>query len=244
MSEDAFQHCTPVMVLSPARKECGKKPVKQKPRRRRRASERYKHAEEQTKGGKNDFHLQISSPRWRELYTDSSDSSSADENHWIQTKRRAQVKFRLSRRRRNNNKPCGGLAGSSAPNGIELVDLGPKGEKQQEPMECESCSLNLCRGKVIRYQEGSFDMKRPSRNHEENKVRYHHRDSQLLHSLRENEAIKKRFSEMDSSTEILAVAGSSQYVDNTGLQVNNAVQNPPATYDDGSDHLAVCRSVL
>ncbi|KAM5173420.1 E3 ubiquitin-protein ligase MARCHF1 isoform 1-T1 [Callospermophilus lateralis] len=238
MSEDAFEHCTPVVVLGPARKECGKKPVKQKPRRRRRASERYKHAEEQIKGGKNDFHLQISSPRWRELYTDSSDSSSTDENHWIQTKKRAQVKFRLSRRRRNNNKPCGNSAASSTPNGIELVDLGSKGEKQQEPKECESCSLNLCRGKVLRYQEGSFETKRPSRNHERNKVRYHHRDSQLLHSLRQNETIKKGFSEVDSSTEILAVAGGSQSMDNTGLQVNNAVQNPPATYDD---HLAVCR---
>lgn len=74
------------------------------------------------------------------------------------------------------------------------------------------------------------------KNNEGSKVRYHHRDSQLWHSFRQNETIKERFSEMDSSTGILAVAGSSQYV-------NNAVHNPPATYDDGSDHLAVCRSV-
>lgn len=40
MSEDALEQCTPVMVLSPARKESGKKSVKQRPRRRKRASER------------------------------------------------------------------------------------------------------------------------------------------------------------------------------------------------------------
>ncbi|ELK08323.1 E3 ubiquitin-protein ligase MARCH1 [Pteropus alecto] len=248
MSEDAFEQCTPVMVLSPARKESGKKSVKQRPRRRRRASERYEHAEEQIKGRRNDFNLQISSPRWSELYADSSDSSSIDESHWIQAKRRAQVKFRLSRRRRNNNKSCGNLHGSSSPNEIDLVDLGSKGKKQQELIECESCSLNLCKGKSTWYQEnslslprGSFEIKRSSRNHEESKGRYHHRDPQLLHSLRQNETIKKRFPETDSSTEMLAVTEGGKYVDDAGFQVNNSVQKPPATYHDVSDNLEVCR---
>ncbi|XP_058292843.1 E3 ubiquitin-protein ligase MARCHF1 isoform X2 [Hylobates moloch] len=250
MSEESFEYCTPVMVLSPARKESGKKSVKQRPRRRRKASERYEHAaEEQIRGRKNDFHLQISSPRWRELYTDSSDSSSTDESHWIQAKRRAQVKFRLSRRRRrNNNKLCENLAGSSAPNGIELVDLGSKGKEQQELTECESCSLNLHRGKRTRYQEcstsltqGSSEIKRSSRNHEKNKGRYHHRDPQLLQSLRKNEIIKKKFSETDSSTEILGVPEGSKDMNDAGLQVNNPVQKSPATYDDGCDNLEVCR---
>ncbi|XP_039732231.1 E3 ubiquitin-protein ligase MARCHF1 isoform X4 [Pteropus medius] len=248
MSEDAFEQCTPVMVLSPARKESGKKSVKQRPRRRRRASERYEHAEEQIKGRRNDFNFQISSPRWSELYADSSDSSSIDESHWIQAKRRAQVKFRLSRRRRNNNKSCGNLHGSSSPNEIDLVDLGSKGKKQQELIECESCSLNLCKGKSTWYQEnslslprGSFEIKRSSRNHEESKGRYHHRDPQLLHSLRQNETIKKRFPETDSSTEMLAVTEGGKYVDDAGFQVNNSVQKPPATYHDVSDNLEVCR---
>lgn len=251
MSEEAFEYCTPVMVLSPARKESGKKPVKQRPRRRRRAPERYEHAEEQTKGRRNDFHLQISSPRWRELSTDSSDTASTDESHWIQAKRRAQVKFRLSRRRRrNNNKPCKNLDGSSTPNGIELVELGSKGKNQQEPMECESCSLNLCRGKGTRYQEcgpsltrGSFEIKRSSGNHENSKGRYHHRDPQLLQSFRRTEIIKKRFSETDSSTEILAIKEGNKYMEDAGLPVNNPVQKPPATCDDESDNLEVCRSV-
>nr|XP_020035179.1 E3 ubiquitin-protein ligase MARCH1 isoform X1 [Castor canadensis] len=248
MSEDTFEHCTPVMVLSPARKESGKKTVKQKPSRRRRVSERYEHAEEQTKGRRNDFHLQLSNPRWRELYIDSSDSSSTDESQWIQAKRKAQVKFRLSRRRRNTDKPCGSVSGSSNPNGIELVHLGSKGEKQQELMECESCSLNLCRGKVIRYQERSpslpkesFELKRPSRNYEGSKGRYRHKDSKFLHTLRQNEAIKKRSSEMDSSTEILAGTEGGRYVEDTGSQVNNSIQKPPTDHDDGSDNLEVCR---
>lgn len=214
------------------------------------ASERYEHAEEQIKGRRNDFNLQISSPRWSELYADSSDSSSIDESHWIQAKRRAQVKFRLSRRRRNNNKSCGNLHGSSSPNEIDLVDLGSKGKKQQELIECESCSLNLCKGKSTWYQEnslslprGSFEIKRSSRNHEESKGRYHHRDPQLLHSLRQNETIKKRFPETDSSTEMLAVTEGGKYVDDAGFQVNNSVQKPPATYHDVSDNLEVCRSV-
>uniref|UniRef100_A0A673SXB9 RING-type E3 ubiquitin transferase n=1 Tax=Suricata suricatta TaxID=37032 RepID=A0A673SXB9_SURSU len=248
MSEDAFEQCTPVVVLSPARKESGKKSVKQRPRRRRRASERYEHAEEQAKGRRNDFHLQIISPRWSELYTDSSDSSSMDETHWIQAKRRAQVKFRLSRRRRRNNQPCGNLDGSSAPNGMDPVDLESKGKKQQEPVECESCSLHLCRGKGTRYQEcslslprGSFEITRSSRKLKENKGRYHHRDQQLLHSPGQYEAIKKGLSEADSTAEILAVAEGSKCVDVAGFQVNNSVQKSPATYHDKSDNLKICR---
>lgn len=249
MSEDAFEQCTPVMVLSPARKESGKKAVKQRPRRRRRASERYEPAEEQIKGKRNDF--QITSPRWSELYADSSDSSSADETHWIQAKRRAQVKFRLSRRRRRNGtKPCGNVDGPSAPPGTELVDVESKGKRQQELTECESCSLNLCRGKGTRYQEcslslprGSFEIERSSRKHEERKGRYDHRDLQLLHRLGQYETIQKRLSEADSSPDILTVAEGGKYVDTAGFQGSNSMQKPPATYHDGSDNLKICRSV-
>ncbi|XP_035581931.1 E3 ubiquitin-protein ligase MARCHF1 isoform X1 [Zalophus californianus] len=249
MSEDAFEQCTPVMVLSPARKESGKKSVKQRPRRRRKASERYEPAEEQIKGRRNDFHLQITSPRWSEVYADSSDSSSTDETHWIQAKKRAQVKFRLSRRkRRNGNKPCGNMDGPSAPHGMDLVDVESKGKKQQELTECASCSLNLCRGKGTRYQEcslslpqGSFEIKRSSRKHEESKGRYNHRDLQLLHRLGQYETIQKRLSEADSSTDMLAVAEGGKYVDAAAFQVNNSVQKPPATYHDGSDNLKICR---
>nr|KAF6401698.1 hypothetical protein HJG63_013012 [Rousettus aegyptiacus] len=248
MSEDAFEQCTPVMVLSPARKESGKKSVRQRPRRRRRASERYEHAEEQIKGRRSDFNLQISSPRWSELYTDSSDSSSIDESHWIQAKRRAQVKFRLSRRRRNNNKSCGNLHGSSSPNEIDLVDLGSRGKKQQELIESESCSLNLRRGKSPWYQECSlslprqaFEIKRSSRNHEESEGRYHHRDPWLSHSLGQNETIKKRFPETDPSTDMLAGTEGGKCVEDAGIQVNDSVQKPPAAYRDVSDNLEVCR---
>ncbi|XP_023592389.1 E3 ubiquitin-protein ligase MARCHF1 isoform X1 [Trichechus manatus latirostris] len=250
MSEDAFEHYTPVVVLSPARKESGKKPLKQRPRRRKRASERYEHADEQMKGRRNDCHLQISNPRWSELHTDSSGSSSTDESHWIQAKRRAQVKFRLSRRRRiNNNKPCGNLDGSSTPNRIELADLGTKATKQQEQIQCESCSFNQrregrrCQECSLSLPRESFETKRYSRIHEENKGRYHQRDPQLLPSFRQNETINKRFCERDSSSEPLEVPEVGKHADDTGLQVNNSVQKPPATCDDGADNLEVCRSV-
>ncbi|XP_077702678.1 E3 ubiquitin-protein ligase MARCHF1 isoform X1 [Canis aureus] len=247
MSEDAFEQCTPVMGLSPARRESGKKSVKQRPRRRRRASERYEHAEAQIRGRRKDFHLQITSPRGSERYTDSSDSSSTDETHWIQAKRRAQVQFRRSRRRRrNSHKPCGNADASCAPNGMALVDVQPGGKKQQELTECESCSLKLCRGKGTRYQEcslslptGAFEMKRASRQREEGK--YQPRDLQPSHRLGHYETIQKRLSEADSSTDILAGAEGGKYADAAGFQVNNSVQKPPATYHDGSDNLRICR---
>eukprot|EP00071_Canis_lupus_P025713 XP_022259270.1 E3 ubiquitin-protein ligase MARCH1 isoform X1 [Canis lupus familiaris] len=224
MSEDAFEQCTPVMGLSPARRESGKKSVKQRPRRRRRASERYEHAEAQIRGRRKDFHLQITSPRGSERYTDSSDSSSTDETHWIQAKRRAQVQFRRSRRRRrNSHKPCGNADASCAPNGMALVDVQPEGKKQQELTECESCSLKLCRGKGTRYQEcslslptGAFEMKRASRQREEGK--YQPRDLQPSHRLGHYETIQKRLSEADSSTDILAGAEGGKYADAAGFQ--------------------------
>ncbi|XP_051025384.1 E3 ubiquitin-protein ligase MARCHF1 isoform X3 [Acomys russatus] len=250
MSEDALEHYTPVVVLSHARKESDKKPVKQKPRRRRRrVSQRYEHAEEHAKERRKDFHLQISSPRWKELSTETSDSSSTDESHWVQAKRQAQVKFRLSRRRRNNSKPCGSLAGSSTPDRVDLVDLGSKGEKHQELMECASHSLSICRGKVIRYQEcspplprGSLVEKRPPGSHSGSKGRYCYRDPQFLLTLRQKETIKERFSETDSNTEILAAAEGGQCVDDAGLQLDTSALKPPdACDDDGSDNFEVCR---
>lgn len=250
MSEDAFEHGSPVMVLSQARKESGQKPVKQKPRRRRRmVSQRYEHSEEQAKGRRKDIHLQISSPRWRELNTDTSDSSSTDESHWVQAKRRAQVKFRLSRRRRSNNKPCGSLAGSSTPDRIELVELGSKGEQHQELMECESHSLNICRGKVTKYQGCIFPLprgsvkKRPPGNPSGSKDRRCPRESQLLHTLRKKETITKRFAETDSDSEMLAATEGGKRVADSGLRVSSSAQKPTDVCDDGSDNFAVCRSV-
>ncbi|TKC45159.1 hypothetical protein EI555_009539 [Monodon monoceros] len=244
MSEASFEQSTPVVVLSPARKESGKKSVKQRPRRKRRAALRYEHTEEQVKGRRKDFHLQIPSHRWSETDTDSSDSSSTDESHWIQAKRRAQVKFRLSRKRRNK-KPSGSLDESSAPNEIHPVHLGSKDKKRPELTECESYSLNLHRGKGTTYQgcsvslpRRSSDIKRPSRKGEESRGRYQHRDPRLLHSPGQNETIKRMFSETDSSTDMLAVKEGGKPVEDAGF-----LQKPPATYHDGSDHLKACRSV-
>lgn len=178
---------------------------------------------------------------------ESSDSSSTDESQWVQAKRQAQVKFRLSRRRRNN-KPCGSLTESSTSDRIELVDLGSKEEKHQELTECGSHTLNICRGKVIRYQEcshppprGSLVERTPAESHSGSKGKYCHRDPQLLHTLNQKETIKKRFSETDFNTEILAAVERDECGEDTGLQLNTSTQKPPAAYDDGSDNFEVCR---
>lgn len=244
MSGASLERSTSVTVLSPARQEPGKKPVTQKSRRRRRASQRYEHAQEQGRGRRSDFHLHVPSPRYSETDTDSSDSSSTRESHWIQAKRRAQVKFRLSRRRRRNNKTSGNLDESSAPNEINPVHLRSKDRKHTELTSCESCSLNLHRAKSTTYEgcgvslsRGSSESKRPSRKQQESRGGDHHRDPQLLHRCGQNETtIKRRFSGTDSSTEMLAVKG--------GKSAGDAgFQEPPATDHDGSDHLQACRSV-
>lgn len=244
MSGASLEHSTSVTVLNPARQEPGKKPVTQKSRRRRRASQRYEHAQEQGRGRRSDFHLHVPSPRYSETDTDSSDSSSTRESHWIQAKRRAQVKFRLSRRRRRNNKTSGNLDESSAPNEINPVHLRSKDRKHTELTSCESCSLNLHRAKGTTYEgcgvslsRGSSESKRPSRKQQESRGGDHHRDPQLLHRCGQNETtIKRRFSGTDSSTEMLAVKG--------GKSAGDAgFQEPPATDHDGSDHLQACRSV-
>uniref|UniRef100_A0AAA9TCM7 RING-type E3 ubiquitin transferase n=1 Tax=Bos taurus TaxID=9913 RepID=A0AAA9TCM7_BOVIN len=242
MSGASLEHSTPVTVLSPARQEPGKKPVTQKPRRRRRAAQRYEHAQEQGRGRRSDFHPHVPRPRCSETDTDSSDSSSTRESHWIQAKRRAQVKFRLSRRRRRNNKTSGNLGESSAPNEINLVHLGSKDKKHTKLTSCESCSLNLHGAKGTTYEgcgvslsRGSSDSKRPSRKQQESREGDHHRDPQLLHRCGQNETtIKRRFSGTDFSTEMLAVKG--------GKSAGEAgFQEPPSTDHDGSDHLHACR---
>lgn len=180
---------------------------------------------------------------------DTSDSSSTDESHWVQAKRRAQAKFRLSRRRRSNNKPCGSLAGSSTPVRIKLVELGSKGEQHQELMECESHSLNICRGKVTKYQgwsspqpRGSME-KRPPGSPSGSEGRCFPRDSQLLNTLRGKETITKIFAETDSDSEMLAATEGGKCVAGLGLQVSASSQKPTDVCDDGSDNFAVCRSV-
>lgn len=250
MSEDAIEPCTPVTVLSAARRESSKKPVRQRPRRRRRASERPVRAEEQAKARRSDFHLQTSSPRWRELGTDSAGSSTSDDSEWIQAKRRARVKFRLSRRRRrNHNEACGNMDGPPA-NGIELGDVGTKGEKEQELVGCASCSSSLHRRKAPGYQgcrpslpKRSFEMKSSSRSHEESPGRYRCRDPQLEPSLRKHDTVKTRVSDTDSNPEVPAATDGGQCVAGAGLQVTSPVPKPPTTCDDGSDNLEVCRSV-
>ena len=244
MSGASLEPSTPVTALSPARQEPGKKPVTQKPRRRRRAAQRDEHAREQGRGRRrSDLHLHVPSPRCSETDTDSSDSSSTRESHWIQAKRRAQAKFRLSRRKRRNNKPSGNLGESSAPRKINPVHLGSEDKKQAELTSCESCSLNLHGAKGTTYEgcgvslSRSSESKRPSRKQQKSRGGDPRGDPQLLHRCGQNErTIKRRFSGTDSSTEMLAVKGGKSDGD-------AGFQEPPATDRDGSDHLHACRSV-
>ncbi|KAM9699872.1 uncharacterized protein ACBT57_023795 [Dama dama] len=243
MSGASLEPCAPVTALSPARQEPGKNPVTQKPRRRRRAAQRDEHAREKGSGRRSDLHLHVPSPRCSETGTDSSDSSSTRENHWIQAKRRAQVKFRLSRRRRRNNKPSGNLGESSAPRESNPVHLGSEDKKHAELTSCESCSLKLLGAEDTTYEgcgvslSRSSESKRPSRKQQESGGGDPRGDPQLLHRCGQNErTIKRRFSGTDSSTEMLAVKG--------GKPAGDAgFQEPPAMARDGSDHLHACRSV-
>ncbi|XP_043294305.1 E3 ubiquitin-protein ligase MARCHF1 isoform X1 [Cervus canadensis] len=241
MSGASLEPCAPVTALSPARQEPGKNPVTQKPRRRRRAAQRDEHAREKGRGRRSDLHLHVPSPRCSETDTDSSDSSSTRESHWIQAKRRAQVKFRLSRRRRRHNKPSGNLGESSAPRESNPVHLGSEDKKHAELTSCESCSLNLLGAEGTTYEgcgvslSRSSESKRPSRKQQESGGGDPRGDPQLLHRCGQNErTIKRRFSGTDSSTEMLAVKG--------GKSAGDAgFQEPPATARDGSDHLHACR---
>lgn len=243
MSGASLEHCTPVTALSPARQEPAKKPVTQKPRRRRRAAQRDERAREQGRGRRSDLHLHVPSPRCSETDTGSSDSSSTRESHWIQAKRRAQVKFRLSRRRRRKNKPSGNLGESSAPREINPAHLGSEDKKHAELTSCESCSLNLHGAKGTTYGgcgvslSRSSETKRPSRGQQESRGGDPRGGPQLSHWCEQNEStIKRRFSGTDSSTEMLAVNGGKSDGD-------AGFQEPPATDRDRSDHLHACRSV-
>ncbi|XP_058513446.1 E3 ubiquitin-protein ligase MARCHF1 isoform X2 [Ochotona princeps] len=247
MSEDTVEHCTPVVVLSPARKESGRGAEKpRRRRRRRRASERYEHAEEHRKGRRNDFNVQSSSPEWRERSPEDSDSSCTDESHWIQAKRRAQVKFRVSRRRRRgHNKQGGNVDGSSTLNKTELVDVASRSQACQELIERESCCLNLRGGQVMRYQEystslaaGPFEMDRCSPNPAEHKGRSLRGDLRLLPTPRWSARFKKRYPETGTHTETLAVTDGGRCVGDRGLEVHGSLQQPSVTCDD---HLEVCR---
>ncbi|XP_072477652.1 E3 ubiquitin-protein ligase MARCHF1 isoform X2 [Notamacropus eugenii] len=249
LSEESFEHSTPVTVLTPNYRESSKKQLKQRFRRRKReASERYEHAEKQRKGEKSKFHLHISSPRWSEFHKEMSDSSSTDESQCVQAWQRAQERSKFPRRgRRSTNRACRNLDGSPTSNTIEVVHVGT-GEKQ-ELTEYESCSLNHHRGKAKRYKEYSLsptltspEAKSFTKDLGGNRSRKHFGESLSLASLRQNEVPKDIFSERDSGTETIPGVSCLEEPVATKTCVTNTAQELPAPYDDRcDDDSEVCR---
>uniref|UniRef100_A0A8D1KYE3 RING-type E3 ubiquitin transferase n=1 Tax=Sus scrofa TaxID=9823 RepID=A0A8D1KYE3_PIG len=243
VSDAAFEPSTPVTVLSPARRETGKKSVRQRPRRRRRAAQRYEHTEKEVKEGRKASHLPTSSPQWSDPDPRASDSSSPDESHWIQAKRRAQVKFRLSRRRRRTHEKTGGnLDVSSALNALDPVDLGSKGEEQLELPACKCCSFHLCRGKGTASHgcgpslpREASEAERPSSTFGESRDRYLPRDPQFWHRFGQSETVKKSCSETEAHADMQIAGEGVQSADDVGFQ------KPPTSPHEGSDDLATCR---
>ncbi|XP_056658837.1 E3 ubiquitin-protein ligase MARCHF1 isoform X2 [Monodelphis domestica] len=240
LSEDTFEHTTPVMVLTPPCRESNKKQLKPRFRRRKReASERYEHAEKQRKGKKSKFHLPISSPRWSEFHKEMSDSSSTDENQWVQARQRAQERSKIPRRgRRSNNRTGRNLDGSPTSNTLEDVHL--RARENQELTEYENCSLNHRRSKGKKYKEYSLsppltspEAKSFSKDLGRNRSKCHHGDPQSLANLRQSEGPREIFSKRDSGTETrLPLSHLEEPVD-------AKICSTP--YDDRCDDSEVCR---
>ncbi|XP_074085122.1 E3 ubiquitin-protein ligase MARCHF1 isoform X2 [Macrotis lagotis] len=249
LSEDAFEHSTPVMVLTPTCRESSKKQLKQRFRRRKReASERYEHAEKQRSGKKSKFHLPISSPRWNEFQKEMSDSSSTDESQRVQTRQRPQERSKLPRRgRRSNNRICRNLDGSPTSKTTEVVHLGTR--EKQELAERESCSLSHRRGKVKRYKEYSLSLSFTPPKAEncpkalgKNRSPIHFGDPQSLAYLRQNESPRDSFSKRDSDIETMPAISHLEEPVAPKTCVTNTAQELPASYDDRcDDDSEVCR---
>uniref|UniRef100_A0A7N4V055 RING-type E3 ubiquitin transferase n=1 Tax=Sarcophilus harrisii TaxID=9305 RepID=A0A7N4V055_SARHA len=250
LSEDTFEHSTPVMVLTPTCRESNKKQLKQRFRRRKReASERYEHAEKQRKGKKNKFHLPISSPRWSEFHKEMSDSSSTDEDQWVQSRQRAQERSKLPRRgRRSNSRMCRNLDGSPTSNTVEVVHL--RTRESPELPEYECCSLSHRSGKAKRYKEYSLPphLKSPETKSfpedlEGNRSQNYFGDSQSLAYLGQNEVPKETFSERNSDLETMPAISCLEEQVASKTCVMNTAQELPAQYDDrcDDDDSEVCR---
>uniref|UniRef100_A0A8C3WS66 RING-type E3 ubiquitin transferase n=1 Tax=Catagonus wagneri TaxID=51154 RepID=A0A8C3WS66_9CETA len=244
VSDAAFEPSTPVTVLSPTRKESGKKSVRQRPRRRRRrAAQRHEHTEKEVKGSRKASHLPASNHRWSDPDPGSSDSSSSDERRRIQAERRAQVESRLSRRRRRApEKPGGNLDVSSALNAPDPEDLGSNAEEQPELPACRRCASRRRRGKGTAScgcgpspPGEAPEADRPCSKFGESGARYPARDPRLWRRLGQSDTVQKSCSETEARAGMRAAREGTQSADDAGFQ------KPPASPREGSDDLAACR---
>ncbi|XP_043369226.1 E3 ubiquitin-protein ligase MARCHF1 isoform X2 [Dermochelys coriacea] len=248
VSEDEFEHATPVMVLTPASRESGKKQVKRRFRRRKAIGDNVEHTEKQRKGKDCKLYPVVASSRCSALHKETYDSSSSDENQWAQARRRAREKVKMPRRGRRSNRSCSNPDGSPNNNAIELVTLGTTGEKKQEVSDSDNHTLNHRRRRVSRFKESCLSLSSVSspearsfsRKCGKNRGRSYPRGLQSSSHLRQNKVAKEGFTERDSGSDTLTIPENGESV-GAGPNVTDAVQKIPVLYDDWSDDLEVCR---
>ncbi|XP_072857593.2 E3 ubiquitin-protein ligase MARCHF1 isoform X1 [Pogona vitticeps] len=248
ISEDTFEKSTPVMVLSPVSKEPVKKQVKRRVRRRKEVEESDECAEKQSKEKDGRLHLKTTNSRWNVVRKASSDSSTSDENHWavIRKRERAKMPKRMRRRSTSNSRPDG----YSSKNAIELVPMGPEGEKKQEQKtEPGNHTLSHRRRKTSRWKETcpslssvvSVEAKSSCRQCRIQQGKCSHKDPKPSSYISQGKAIQEESgSEKGSGSDALTVPENGVPA-GTRPAVTNAVQKPPVFYDDLSDDFEVCR---
>ncbi|XP_005299334.2 E3 ubiquitin-protein ligase MARCHF1 isoform X1 [Chrysemys picta bellii] len=248
VSEDEFEHATPVMVLTPASRESGKKQVKRRCRRRKETGDNVEHTEKQRKEKDCRLYPMVASSRCNALHKETSDSSSSDENQWAQARRRAREKVKKPRRGRRSNRSCSNTDGCPNNNAIELVTLGTTGEKKKEVSDSDNHTLNHRRRRVSRCKESclslssvsSLEARNYSRKCGKNKGRSYPQELQSSSHLRQNKVAEEGFTERGSGSDTLTVPENGEPV-GAAPNVTDAVQKLPVLYDDWSDDLEVCR---
>ncbi|XP_039395268.1 E3 ubiquitin-protein ligase MARCHF1 isoform X2 [Mauremys reevesii] len=246
VSEDEFEHATPVMVLTPASRESGKKQVKRRYRQRKETGDNVENTEKQRKEDCKLYPM-VASSRCNALHKETSDSSSSDENQWAQARRRAREKVKMPRRGRRSNRSCSNTNGSPNNNAIELVTLGTKGEKKKEMSDSDNHILNH-RRRVSRCKESclslssvsSLEARNYSRKCGKNRGRSNPRELHFSSHLRQNKVFGESFTERGSGSDTLTVPENGEPV-GPAPNVTDAVQKLPVLYDDWSDDLEVCR---
>ncbi|XP_062992170.1 E3 ubiquitin-protein ligase MARCHF1 isoform X2 [Elgaria multicarinata webbii] len=245
ISEDKFETSPPFMVLSPASKEPVKKQVKRRVRRRKEAEENGEHAEKQKKEKDGKLHPKITNPRWNAFRKASSDSSSSDENHWAMVRKRERAKMprRMRRRNTSNTRPDG----YSSQNAIELVTMGPNGEKKREKKAVPGDhTLNHRRRKLSKCKEtcpslSSVEAKSSLRQCGKHQGKCSYENPEPSACIRRGKANKEENgSERGSGSETLSLP-ENEAPSGTGPAVIFATQKPPVFYDDLSDDCEVCR---
>ncbi|XP_065592293.1 E3 ubiquitin-protein ligase MARCHF1 [Cyrtonyx montezumae] len=242
LSEDELEHATPVTVLTPSNRESGKRQVKRRFRRKRETGDNGEHVEKQGKGKDCKWHPEAAKPSWHASDT----SSSSDESHWAQARRRAREKARMSRRERRNKGSCSNQDGSSNINAVELGTLGTAGRKKQDKSDPENPTLSHRRQRIPRFKESqssasSQEARISSQKCAKSKGKsYCSGRRPTSPSLGRDKDVKRCFAEAGSGRGALAAPDSAAPF-GTGPAVTATAQKPPVLYDDWSDDLEVCR---